>query len=511
MKKRFSLFIVFAVALTSRAAEPGIPWRNVSAPASVSALGLLTPAANKFVVYSSGSAGAMTTITPFALTLLDDANAAAARTTLSVDSNAEVRALRNALAPAQRLVFSGISGVTIANSAITIGSLDFLLAFRINPAAYPFRLCGSTAGGVDVHVNSAVEIVVNKSGASEAKTFAVGVALGRTSLVTVRRTAGLTYLGIDGVETAGIADTSDYSAAVNYLGAEGTLTGGVGTGEIALLGAINRAPTASEIMQMFEANCIPSSDLYPAVNATVNAQAYSLADNAGASVNFGVQARKGQTVRIRFTTDASSGNLSLTWANGGPVAINLIQVLPGLVTTLVCPDDGYVGFYMENHTGGTATGVISVDLVGAFCLPEAAPIGNGAVWPDASGRSAPADLQLPASGVTWAVQSASNPTATNATLTYSSTTTIDFATQSIQTVTLTGDITFTTTNLAAGRSKTIRIICDSSTRALTFPGSWVFIGTAAPATAIASKTGVLSLTAFGTADSTVVAAYAAQP
>ena len=466
---------------------------------------------------SSGtlSVDAATTSAAGKVELATDAEAVTGTSTSLVPSAASMRAgvapLRNALAPAQRLAFDGSSGVTIANGAITIGPLDFLLAFRVNPAAYPFRVCGSTAAGVDVHINSALEIVVNKSGASEAKTFAVGVALGKTSLVTVRRTAGLTYIGVNGVETAGIADTSDYGSATNFLGAEGTLTGGVPTGELALVAALNHAPTADEIRALYEGNNIAAADLFPALNGVVDAQAYSLANNGGVSLNFTTQARKGQTVRVRFTTDASSGNLQLTWANGGSVTGNLISVLPGLVTTYVCPADGYIGFYMENFTGDTAAGVISVDLLGAFCLPESAQIGAGSMWLDASGRALPADLLLPAAGVTWALPAARNPTTTTSTLTYSSTAAIDFATESIQTVTLTGDVTFTTANLAAGRSKTVRIICDSSTRAFTFPVGWVFVGTAAPATAIASKTGVLSLTAFGTADSTVVAAYAAQP
>jgi hypothetical protein len=94
------------------------------------------------------------------------------------------------------------------------------------------------------------------------------------------------------------------------------------------------------------------------------------------------------------------------------------------------------------------------------------------------------------------------------TLTYGATTNIDLAAGGMRTITLTGDVTFTTSNRAAERTVTLRIIGDSSERTLTFP-SWVFVGTE-PATIAADKTAILTLTAFGTADTDIIAAYAVQ-
>lgn len=74
---------------------------------------------------------------------------------------------------------------------------------------------------------------------------------------------------------------------------------------------------------------------------------------------------------------------------------------------------------------------------------------------------------------------------------------------------LTGDITFTTSNLTAGRSTTIRVVNGATLRVLTFP-AWVFVGTPMPANIAASKTGILTITSFGTTDADVVAAWAAQ-
>lgn len=98
---------------------------------------------------------------------------------------------------------------------------------------------------------------------------------------------------------------------------------------------------------------------------------------------------------------------------------------------------------------------------------------------------------------------------THSTLTYAGTTNIDFMAENFRTETLTGNVTFTTSNLAAGRSITIKIIGDGSLRTFTFP-AWKFVGAAAPVGLAANKIAVLTLTAFGTTDATVVAAYSAE-
>lgn len=97
------------------------------------------------------------------------------------------------------------------------------------------------------------------------------------------------------------------------------------------------------------------------------------------------------------------------------------------------------------------------------------------------------------------------------TLDYAASVVLNFAGSAFQTLTLGGDITFTTSNLAAGRSKTIRIIGDGSSRSLAFPVGWIFVGAAAPTTLAASKVAVLTMTSFGTTDANVIAAYSAQP
>jgi hypothetical protein len=67
--------------------------------------------------------------------------------------------------------------------------------------------------------------------------------------------------------------------------------------------------------------------------------------------------------------------------------------------------------------------------------------------------------------------------------------------------------TFTTSNLGNGRSASVRVICDGTTRTLTFPGTWTWLGSGPPADLAANDVGYLSITAYGATDADVVAAW----
>lgn len=99
---------------------------------------------------------------------------------------------------------------------------------------------------------------------------------------------------------------------------------------------------------------------------------------------------------------------------------------------------------------------------------------------------------------------------THSTLTYAATTDIDMShVDNYRTISLTGNITFTTSNKALMRSKTIRIISDASARTFTFPASWKWLGTT-PTGIAASKTAILTLLCYGTAETDVLASYNVQ-
>lgn len=94
-------------------------------------------------------------------------------------------------------------------------------------------------------------------------------------------------------------------------------------------------------------------------------------------------------------------------------------------------------------------------------------------------------------------------------LTYASSSALDFNTYSWKTITLGGDVVFTTTNKAKRREVSVKILCDGTGRNFTFP-SWIFVGGAAPTSIAANKTAILSLRCFGTNDTDIVASYAVQ-
>jgi hypothetical protein len=97
------------------------------------------------------------------------------------------------------------------------------------------------------------------------------------------------------------------------------------------------------------------------------------------------------------------------------------------------------------------------------------------------------------------------------TITYSATVTLDFAARNrrIDTISLTGALELLSSNLANGQEVRLRLVCDATERALTFPTDWKFVGTK-PSTLAASKVAILSLASFGTTNADVVAAYAVQ-
>jgi hypothetical protein len=87
-------------------------------------------------------------------------------------------------------------------------------------------------------------------------------------------------------------------------------------------------------------------------------------------------------------------------------------------------------------------------------------------------------------------------------------TTLDFAQDQLQTISISVNTTFATTGVAIGKSKTIKILNNATLHTLTFP-AWKFVG-AKPADIAGSKTAILTLTCFGSADADIVAGYAVE-
>jgi hypothetical protein len=95
-------------------------------------------------------------------------------------------------------------------------------------------------------------------------------------------------------------------------------------------------------------------------------------------------------------------------------------------------------------------------------------------------------------------------------ITYAASIALDFDSKAWRTISLTGNLTFANaSNKGVGKELSVKLLSDGSTRTLTFPASWVFVG-AKPANIAATKTGVLTLRCFGPSESDVVAQYAVE-
>lgn len=92
-------------------------------------------------------------------------------------------------------------------------------------------------------------------------------------------------------------------------------------------------------------------------------------------------------------------------------------------------------------------------------------------------------------------------------LNYAATVNLDFGSYGTRRLSLSGNVTFTTSNVGFSRELLVRIVADGSLRNLTFPAGWKFVGSAAPASIAANKTALLRLWCFGITDAQVVAHY----
>lgn len=103
---------------------------------------------------------------------------------------------------------------------------------------------------------------------------------------------------------------------------------------------------------------------------------------------------------------------------------------------------------------------------------------------------------------------------TTGTLPYTTTRFLDFEGPDYQSVSLSGDIVFATQGFAPGRAIVVRIrnLSGTVSRNVSFPASWIFLGSAGRPSIIGpSKTAILSITSFEFSDADVIAVWGVQP
>lgn len=79
-----------------------------------------------------------------------------------------------------------------------------------------------------------------------------------------------------------------------------------------------------------------------------------------------------------------------------------------------------------------------------------------------------------------------------------------------QTISLSGNPTFTSSNRAAGRSVTVKLIAGGAGRTITWP-AWIPLSAALPTSLASGKVAVFTVVFWDTTDAAATAAYSAQP
>ena len=216
------------------------------------------------------------------------------------------------------------------------------------------------------------------------------------------------------------------------------------------------------------------------------------------------------------TTGASSGDVltynGAAWAAAAPAATataqggaNAIQYANAAIPT---DFDGNANFVYDEATGFMGIGLASPSEVlsvnGRVSIAEGTVPSNTASFGKLWASSADQTLHFYDNSIDYLV----TPN-TVATLTYAASVALDFAPSlpPLKSVTLTGDITFTTSNLLASRNISVRVVGDTVSRNLVFPAGWTWLGGATPTVLEANKTAILSLAAFSGANTGIIASW----
>lgn len=292
-------------------------------------------------------------------------------------------------------------------------------------------------------------------------------------------------------------------------------------------GGAPSAPQIAEFKSVFDLLGLSTAALSVKANAT---NATAAATDVAAGTDGHVLRRSGTTLGFGTLATAGYGDATVTLAKMANLAqdqvIGRVTASTGVPETFTVTaaarsvlDDTTVAAMMDTLGGGTVSntefqylnGVTSaiqtqidakLDAAIATVITDtkAVPIGaDKAIILDSAASDAPKLTTV--NGIR------TTPPGTG--LGTTGTVNLDFAADVglPQNITLTGNITLTTSNLVAGRSKTLRITGGGSTYTITYP-AWVAFGAALPTSLATGDVLIIALFANSTTDASVDAAAA---
>ena len=270
-----------------------------------------------------------------------------------------------------------------------------------------------------------------------------------------------------------------------------------------LSGTVTNAQLAGSI-----ANTKLATDPQARANHTGSQAASTISDfDTEVSNNSAVAANTAKVTNATHTGDVT-GSTSLTIASG----VDATKIADGSVTSTEFQYINTLSSNAQSQINGKSATAGNGSLVTVGALNSGSiTSGFGAINNGSSGITTTGTLK--GGGSSSVALDASNKNIDNIrSLIYDTSvsgTSVDFSVEQLQTISISASTTFTTANRTTGKSKTIKITTDGSTRTLTFPSGWKFVGTK-PTEQAASKIGILTCTCFGTADTDIVAAYAVE-
>ena len=209
----------------------------------------------------------------------------------------------------------------------------------------------------------------------------------------------------------------------------------------------------------------------------------------------------GATPDISIDTAGAANGDVLTFNAGAWAAAAPVTTPPGGPTNSIQTNDGSGGFAGSANLLWDGTAVAVSDGASTLSIDKSSVSTTAAALDLEGASSVTATIT---GGATYLL----TPSSIDA-LTYAASVALDLAPSlpALKSVTLTGDITFTTSNVGAARNISVRVIGDASSRNLVFPAGWTWLGGAAPTVLEANKVAILSIAAFGATDSTIVASW----